>query len=105
MGMSTDVIIGHFLKADDDISTIVHSDKFLDTLCERNGYYFSNGGNTVFHWNRFDEVQKEPMIINDEIINKKRKLFELEISGITRLLDFLGIKWEIVYGALADTEC
>jgi hypothetical protein len=99
MGMSTDVIIGHFLKADDDISTIVNSHRFEDTLisCD-DGLYFSNSGNTVFHWNKYDDKQSVT-VINDEVISTNLKAFVSEISEITDILDTLKIKYEIIYGA------
>lgn len=99
--MSTDVIIGHFLKSDDDISTIIHSDRFVDTVIDSgNGFYFSNHGNTVFHWSN-DDIEQSVTIINNEIIKDKLIAFKEEISGITNCLDMLEIGYEITYGAKA----
>ncbi len=99
MGMETDVIIGHFLKAESDIDAIVYSDKFVDTVIHcGDGYFFSNSGNTVFHWSRYDNnVQLGE--INAETVNSALTAFKKEISGITDILDTLQIKWDLVYGA------
>lgn len=97
--MSTDVIIGHFLKAEEDIGTIVHSDKFVDTVVDAGkGYYFSNHGNNVFHWSPHEQVD-QTVEITKEVIELKLEKFKKEISGITHVLDVLGIKWKIIYGA------
>jgi len=101
MGMSTDVIIGHFLKAEDDISTIVHSDKLVDTVIDSgDGYYFSNHFNTVFHWSNGDKEEKI-VEISEKVKAEKLEAFKKEIEKIITVLDVLGIKWQIIYGAKA----
>jgi hypothetical protein len=97
--MATDVIIGHFLKCKDDISTIVNSPKFIDTVISTDDdCYFSNRGNTVFHWSRCDDITTTQPI-TEKLIREKLEAFTLEISELTKTLDFMEIDWSIIYGA------